>query len=115
METIFAIGNGYLGVRGASDFSVPAGQPDLFIAGIYGKKATDVPYSETDMFTDGSRKSHDSEIVPFPSPFQFRLRMGGAEGRQFTFESSGESNGHTRKLDLKKGLYREARSFEFVP
>jgi alpha,alpha-trehalose phosphorylase len=112
METIFAIGNGYLGVRGASDFSVPAGQPDLFIAGIYGKKATDVPYSETDMFTDGSRKSHDSEIVPFPSPFQFRLRMGGAEGRQFTFESSGESNGHTRKLDLKKGLYREARSFE---
>jgi alpha,alpha-trehalose phosphorylase len=116
METLFAIGNGYMGVRGASDFSVPAAQPDLFIAGIYGRKATAVPYSESDMFTDGSRKSHDSEIVPFPSPFQFRLRMGGSRGKQFTSDPNGEpkgdSGGHSRKLDLKKGLYREERFFE---
>jgi alpha,alpha-trehalose phosphorylase len=111
METLFAIGNGCLGVRGASDFPIPAAQPDLLIAGIYGKKATAVPYSEVDMFTDGSRKSEDSEIVPFPSPFQFRLRMGGIDGKQFSSES-GEVKTHLRKLDLGEGLYQEEHLFE---
>jgi trehalose/maltose hydrolase-like predicted phosphorylase len=64
------------------------------------------------MFADGSRKGPDSEIVPFPSPFQFRMR--GAEGELFSSDPIGskESKKASRRLDLKRGLYSEVHFFE---
>ena len=46
MESIFTVGNGYLGVRGTLDSPLVSSQCDLFIAGIYDRKRIDLPYSE---------------------------------------------------------------------
>ena len=104
METLFALGNGYLGVRGSSDFPVPTAQPDLFIAGVYDGKAAGSPYSEVNFHTNGSRTSLESEIVPFPSPFQFRFSL--QDGPPFTH--SDETTARTRTLNLQVGRYEEA-------
>lgn len=108
METLFAIGNGYLGVRGAGDFALPTTQADLFLAGVYDKKATILPYSEVEFLTDKNRTSTEVEIVPFPSPFRFQLRVSG------TMLSSETSDMKTqrRNLSLKNGTYQEEHLFE---
>jgi alpha,alpha-trehalose phosphorylase len=43
MESIFAVGNGYMGVRAALDTPLPGSQGDLFVAGVYDRKAPKRP------------------------------------------------------------------------
>lgn len=108
IETLFAIGNGYLGVRGASSFPIPASQEDLFIAGVYDKKALTLPYSETQFLTNRRTDRIDAEIVPFPYPFRIRLFVDKNE------ISAGHTHmpEHGRILDMKKGIYSESHRFE---
>ena len=76
MESLFAISNGNLGVRGGSDLPIPAAQADLFVAGIYDQRVPSQPYSEIELFAEGNpAQSMEAEIVPLPFPFRFRAQI----------------------------------------
>ena len=77
METLFAISNGNLGVRGTSDLPGPAAQADLFVAGVYDQRVASQPYSEVELFDSSDARSAETEIVPLPFPFHFHVRMDG--------------------------------------
>jgi trehalose/maltose hydrolase-like predicted phosphorylase len=108
METLFAVGNGYLCTRGTSDFPVPAAQPDLFVAGIYDSKETVQPYSELEFMTTKRKESLETELAPLPSPFLFHLRINQTR----LMISSGTLESRTRTLNMKDGIYREDHSFK---
>lgn len=108
VESLFSIGNGYLGVRGSSDFPLPTSQADLFIAGVYDHKATALPYSEVEFIADKERDDPFTEIVPFPSPFSLMVKVQGKELRL----GSPDLKKHARNLDLAQGIYFENYLFE---
>lgn len=108
MESIFTVGNGYLGVRGALDTPIPGSQPDLFIAGIYDKKQVNLPYSELEFLTQSRGDYPYSEIVSFPFPFRIRLSID----EQPLDLMNGPWQDHRRILDLKKGMLFEQYAFE---
>ena len=109
MESLFAISNGNLGVRGASDLPIPAAQADLFVAGIYDQRVPSQPSSETELFAEGyPSQSIETEIVPLPCPFRFRVQLdeepihaGNVIRRQYS-----------RCLDFQKGVYFEHNLLE---
>jgi len=100
MESIFAIGNGYVGVRGALDTPLPGSQGDLFVAGVYDRKISKRPYSEPE-FVAADREDYPySEIVTFPFPFRLAVTVDGvavslAKTRWLE---------HRRALDLRRGV-----------
>lgn len=103
MESLFAIGNGYLGVRGTLDTPLPNSQGDLFIAGIYDGKHTDLPYSEIE-FMGPEREDPYAELVHLPFPFRLDVSL---EGEPLDFAGS-HGRELRRILDLRGGvLYME--------
>ncbi|MDR3606363.1 MAG: hypothetical protein P4M08_03165 [Oligoflexia bacterium] len=103
MESLFAIGNGYLGIRGSSDFPIPTSQSDLFIAGIYDRKIPGTPYSEIKFLSEPKDAIDDAELVPFPSPFRLKLIIDenplAAWGPEMIH--------HVRTLDLRQAVYSQ--------
>lgn len=102
MESLFAVGNGYLGVRGALDVPLPGSQPDLFVAGVYDRKRADLPYSEMEFLAPERDGDPYAELVPLPFPFRLSfsidgepLDFAGANGRELR-----------RTLDLRRGEVR---------
>ncbi len=110
MESLFSIGNGYLGVRGSSVFLIPTSQADLFIAGVYDKKVSNHPYSEPEFLAQKNRDNPFSEIVPFPFPFRLEIRLDGSPLQLI----SPDLVSHSRILDLRQGLYFENYSFNVL-
>lgn len=110
METLFAIGNGYLGVRGALDTPPPGAQSDLFIAGIYDRKRADLPYSEVEFLASDRGDDPYAELVPLPFPF---LLTASLDGQPLDFSGT---RGHQlrRTLDLRRGLLQIDARFETV-
>ena len=108
LESIFALGNGYLGIRGSSDTPIPSSQGDLFIAGIYSKKIVTLPYSEAQFITTADRDNPYSELVPFPFPFRMAITT---EAGSISLASSTLKN-YSRFLDLRQGLLFAVASFE---
>ena len=100
MESIFTVGNGYLGVRGALDTPLPGSQADLFVAGIYDRKQPTLPYSESEFLTHDGGDYQYSEIVPLPFPFALRVSVDG----QPLDLVNGLWREHRRTLDMKRGL-----------
>lgn len=108
METLFAIGNGRVGVRGSSDFPIPTAQPDFLIAGVYDKKAMGLPYSEIELLAKTGREGDETEIVPFPSPLHWKFAVG-----ETSFQAgSPKILEHKRTLDLKRGIAHEFHRLE---
>lgn len=103
LETIFSIGNGYLGIRGALLTPIPTSQPDLFISGIYGKKVSVLPYSEVEFMTSDRAGNPYVELVPFPSPFRMTVFIGG---RALNPEQATLTH-FKRILDLRRGALHE--------
>lgn len=101
MESIYTVGNGYLGVRGALDRPLPGSQADLFVAGIYDRKQSTLPYSELE-FLAQERDDPYSEIVSLPFPFRVEIRVDGMPLEM----SEGRWHEHRRTLDLKRGVLR---------
>lgn len=100
MESIFTVGNGYVGVRGALDAPLPGSHADLLIAGVYDRKQASRPYSEVE-FLGGGRGDHQhTELVSVPFPLRTRIVVGGVPldlgGTHFRT--------HCRTLDLRDGL-----------
>jgi beta-phosphoglucomutase family hydrolase len=100
MESIFTVGNGYLGVRGMLDTPLLGSQGDLFIAGVYDRKHPERPYSELE-FQGGGRGDYPySELVSAPFPFRLRLAVDGAP-----LDLAGPHwREHRRVLDLRQGM-----------
>lgn len=88
MESIFTVGNGYLGVRGTFDTPLPGSRADLFVAGIYDRKQSSLPYSELEFLTEDRGSYPYSELVPLPFPCAVRTAVDG------------------RPLDLVQGPWR---------
>jgi beta-phosphoglucomutase family hydrolase len=100
MESLFTIGNGYLGVRGALDSPTPASQCDMFIAGIYDSKCTSLPYSEIEFFAPQRDADPYTELVPLPFPFRVAIAVEGV-ALDFTGPHGRELR---RVLDLRHGV-----------
>lgn len=99
METLFTVGNGYMGVRGALDTPMPGSQADLFIAGVYDRKQPSLPYSELEFLAKERGDYAYSEIVSLPFPFGLRITVDG----QALDLMEGPWRDHRRVLELARG------------
>ncbi len=107
MESLFAVGNGYLGVRGALDSPLPGSQGDMFVAGIYDRKCAELPYSEIE-FLAPERGDNYAELVHLPFPFALRATRQGA-----TLDFAGSSGRELhRVLDLRRGVLHEQTVYQ---
>ena len=106
MESLFTVGNGYLGVRGALDSPLPGALDDMFIAGIYDRTQPLLPYSEPQLLTEGD--SAHEELVSFPFPFRVGLTIGGVSQEL----GSGHRPAHCRTLDMQSGILASELRFE---
>lgn len=107
MESLFIVGNGYLGVRGALDSPLPGSQSDLFIAGVYDRKRAGLPYSEIE-FLAPERDDPYAELVPLPFPFRLAISVdniplvfSGDSGREFR-----------RALDMRGAILHTEATYE---
>lgn len=98
MESIFAVGNGYLGVRGAPDMPLPGSLDHLFVAGVYDHTQADQSYSQLDFQT--ADRGEFSELVSLPFPFQLRMQAGDDA---IEIRTDG-SHAYRRILDLHNGV-----------
>ncbi len=88
-ETVFTLGNGYLGTRGAFEEGYPGAWPGTFIHGVF----DDVPI----VYTELANCPDWLPLVVFVRGERFRLDRG-------------EVLSYRRQLDLRRGvLYREVR------
>lgn len=108
METIFTVGNGYLGVRGALDTPPPGAQCDLFIAGIYDRKRPALPDSEIEFLAPDHGDDPYAELVPLPFPF---LLTATLDGQPLDFSGT-QGRELRRTLDLRRGLLEIDARFE---
>lgn len=108
MESLFCIGNGYLGIRGALDSPLPASQADMFIAGVYDRKAAGLPYSEIEFLAPDRGDDLYAELVPLPSPFRLMLSVEGV-----AVDFAGPYGRDLRRyLDMRRGVLRIEAVFE---
>lgn len=108
MESLFTVGNGYLGVRGALDSPSPGSQDDLFIAGIYDRKHADLPYSEIEFLAPERGADPYAELVPLPFPFRLQISV---EGTNLDFAGPyGRELG--RVLDMRRGVLHNEAVYE---
>lgn len=108
MESLFAVGNGYLGVRGALDTPLPASQSDLFIAGIYDRERPHRPRSTIGLLAPGRADYPYVELVPLPFPFRLELSIDG-ESLDFAGSRGRELR---RTLDMRSGVLEIESVFE---
>jgi len=108
MESLFAVGNGYMGARGALDTPPPESQCDLFIAGVYDRKRPDLPYSELEFLAPERGDDPHAELVPLPSPFRLKLAV---EGQALDFAGA-HGRELRRVLDLRTGVLQIEALYE---
>lgn len=108
MESVFSIGNGYLGVRGAVDALLPGSQGDLFIAGVYDRKQPARPYSEVEFLNVDHADYEYGEIASLPFPFRVRLAFDG----ELVSTAHAKVRDYRRRLALREGALEIAYSCE---
>jgi beta-phosphoglucomutase family hydrolase len=111
MESLFTVGNGYLGVRGVLDTPLPRSEGDLFISGVYDRKHPDRPYSELEFLGLGRTDDPHAELVSLPFPF----RLSIAVDRQPLDLLSPHWRTHHRTLDLRRGVLDSKIVYEVEP
>ena len=82
-EAQFALGNGFLGVRGVLEEIPSESRPGTYIAGVYDRLMSQV-----------------AELVNFPNPFNFKLTVRGEK----LDVNAMDVVSHTRILNLKKAV-----------
>lgn len=111
VESLFTVGNGYLGVRGALDAPLSGSQGDLLVAGVYDRKQATRPYSELEFLGGGRDDAPDAELVSAPFPFRVRLAVDGV-----ALDLAGPHwREHRRALDLRPGVLRAHDVYETEP
>jgi alpha,alpha-trehalose phosphorylase len=106
MESLFTVGNGYLGVRGSLDSPLPGALDHMFVAGIYDRKQPALPYSEPEFLTEDD--STYGELVSLPFPFRVGLTVGGTA----LCLRSGYWITHRRVLDLHEAMLASELRFD---
>lgn len=106
MESLFTVGNGYLGVRGSLDSPLPGALDDMFVAGIYDRKQPALPYSEPEFLTEDD--STYGELVSLPFPFRVGLTVDGTP----LCLRAGHWITHRRALDLHEATLASEVRFE---
>jgi len=101
-ETLFALANGYLGIRASLDEGEPAGDPGTFVNGFY--ETWPISYPESAF---GLPKLGQS-IVVLPDATPLVLHVGGKPMRL----TSGRTIVHERALDLREGILRRRVEWE---
>ena len=97
-ESVFALANGYLGLRGNLDEGEPFGLPGTYLAGFY--ETRPLPYAEA-----GYGDPEDSQtVVNVTNGKIIRLTVGD---EPFDVRA-GELRAHERVLDLRAGVLRRA-------
>ncbi|MBK4737626.1 HAD family hydrolase [Noviherbaspirillum pedocola] len=99
MESLFSIGNGYLGVRAAFDCPAPGSQADMFIAGVYDRKQDALPYSEIEFLSPNRDALLHAELVPIPFPFRVSVALANT-----ALDLSSSGRDLRRVLDLHAGV-----------
>jgi alpha,alpha-trehalose phosphorylase len=94
LETVMALGNGTLGVRGGFHTGVPAYQPGVLINGFYETWPIEYPEPAYGLATAGQT------IVYVPDPTVIRVTV---DGEPITFEHA-ELTDWWRRLNLRRGL-----------
>src|SRR5512141_2077823 len=84
VESQFAVGNGFLGVRGSLELPTLASRPRTFVAGLFD-------------FT------HNTSEQPFLAPAPDWLRLSVAINGE-DIELDGEDPSHVRTLDIRSGI-----------
>jgi beta-phosphoglucomutase family hydrolase len=111
MESLFALSNGRLGVRGALDTPLPGSHDDLFVAGVYDEARAGTSLGEPGLVHVLGRDDAEAELVRLPSPFRLRLSVGGV-----ALDLSGDVwRAHRRVLDLQRAELRVATRFVTGP
>jgi len=82
-ESILALGNGYIGIRGALEESPAGATPQTYVAGVFDKSTAETV-----------------EIVNLPNPFDFQIYADGAPVAVDRMDVVS----HERTLDMRKGL-----------
>lgn len=111
VESLFTVGNGYLGVRGALDTPLPISRGDLLIAGIYDRKQAPRPYSATEVGDPGGGDYGYSDFVSFPFPFRVQISAGDTP---LSLTERAWST-HRRVLDMKEGVLHAETAYECEP
>lgn len=111
VESIFTVGNGYLGVRGALYWPLPISQDDLFIAGIYDRKQAVRPYSEQEFLHVGNLDYPYTELVSAPFPFRLHVALDGTPLNL----ADNHWRAHKRVLDLHHAVLLSEVKFETQP
>jgi beta-phosphoglucomutase family hydrolase len=108
MESLFTVGNGYVGIRGALDTPLTGSHADMLIAGVYDAKQPARPYSEAEFLT-GTRGDHEHvELVSVPFPFRVRVIVDGV-----ALDLAGARwRTHRRTLDLRRGILCSRTEYE---
>ncbi|MBC2066585.1 glycoside hydrolase family 65 protein [Listeria booriae] len=98
-ETIFTVGNGYIGIRGCLEENSSELEnhtlPGTYINGFY--ETAPIIYGEA---AYGYAKNHQT-ILNVPNALPVTITMDGEKISLFT----GKITNHTRKIDFKNGLY----------
>ena len=108
VESLFTVGNGYLGVRGALDTPLALSRGDLLIAGVYDRKQA--PYPATGI-AGGEDRDAESDFVAFPFPFRIRISVLGTP---LSLEQPAWKT-HRRILDMREGLLHAETTYECEP
>jgi beta-phosphoglucomutase family hydrolase len=108
MESLFGVGNGYFGVRGALDTPLPGSQSDLFVAGIYDAKNVELAYSELELMAPSRGGNPYAQLEPLPSPFRITVRV---EGEPLDF-SGPTGRSLKRRLEMRDGLSELESAYE---
>jgi beta-phosphoglucomutase family hydrolase len=108
MESLFTVGNGYLGVRGALDSPLPGSQGDLLVAGLYDRKHPERPYSELEFLEGGRADDPYRELASAPFPFRVRLTLDGI----LLEATAGVCRAHRRVLELRHGVLHAETAYE---
>lgn len=82
-ETLFTLGNGYLGSRGVFEEGLPGSYAGTYLAGVYDESDT-----------------QSSEIVNLPNPMRLQFTLDG----NFLSPAQFQTESHHRDLDFRRGL-----------
>ena len=98
-ETLFTLGNGFIGSRGIMEENPSGSQPGTFIAGMYDMSAAQV-----------------EELINLPNPIECIITAEGEKFDIFTMKILG----HKRALDMKNGvlvrktLFMDAKKRKYI-
>lgn len=98
IESMFAVGNGYLGMRHV--LPLPGAWGDLFVAGVYDRKDEGLAYSELEFLAPERGDSVQVQLEPLPYPLHASVRV---EGELLAIPGA-NARAMRRRLDLRRAV-----------